>query len=243
MITKKQANADRIEANKRAAFMKKVNTLIGPITQVNLNRGEIAYDLPGAYDAGLTADVAAAAIVEFEPIGRAVFPLKVEAVKRGAEQARTVVASVAADLEKHGWDIQQAAPYPSSRGGIGKAAYDQARRKYDLYGSVVEDDKAANNMHRVNSPRIVKMSEKRIERFIENAEAASAGQYDAFVMKMNIKVGECLTATLNGNHVWGYSFLTVEKADGTSERWKTQQIVNYSVYGLPYNQWPSRKVK
>ena len=43
--------------------------------------------------------------------------------------------------------------------------------------------------------------------------------------------------------MWGYSVLTVTKEDGSVERWKTQQIMNISVLGLLFAQWPSRKMK
>jgi hypothetical protein len=68
-------------------------------------------------------------------------------------------------------------------------------------------------------------------------------QYTAFIQKLEGKVGAHTAAALDGSHVWGFSILTVTKADGTVEKWKTEQIINVSVLGKVFNQWPSRKVK
>lgn len=62
-------------------------------------------------------------------------------------------------------------------------------------------------------------------------------------MKLEMKIGEHLTATLEGNHVWGDSFITVEKANGENERWRTHTILNVSKLGLYFNQFPTRKIK
>ncbi len=87
------------------------------------------------------------------------------------------------------------------------------------------------------------MDQNGIDRFISNSEQDAALQYDAFICKMVAKVGDVTDATLQGDHVWSHSILTVTLPDGSQQRWKTQQIVNYSVYGTPYLQWPSRIVK
>lgn len=87
------------------------------------------------------------------------------------------------------------------------------------------------------------MPEELVEKFIQAAKADAAAQYEAFVAKLQQKIGEVKNATLKGNHVWSYSILTVEKPDGTVEHWKTQMIINVSKLGKMFNQFPTRKVK
>ena len=86
------------------------------------------------------------------------------------------------------------------------------------------------------------MVAKKEERFVQSAMEMAAAQYDAFVDQAGGKIGKCDAASLAGSHVWGHSILTVAKGE-TVERWKTQQIVNQSVLGTVFNQWPTRKLK
>ena len=79
-------------------------------------------------------------------------------------------------------------------------------------------------------------------KFVDDTMRDAAAQYDAFIAKLIRKIGDFDSATLTGSHVWGYSILTVTKGAAT-ERWGTRQIVNQSVLGKLFNQWPSRKIK
>jgi hypothetical protein len=88
---------------------------------------------------------------------------------------------------------------------------------------------------------------KKLADFIEAARDAANRHYTSFIEKLEKKVGPHLSASLEGNHVWSSSVLTVTKTDGgvtiVTEKWFTQQIDNISVLGRPFLQWPSRKVK
>lgn len=83
---------------------------------------------------------------------------------------------------------------------------------------------------------------EKCKKFVEEARKNAAEQYDLFVEKLNQKIGVAITARLEGNHVWSYSFLYVTTPTG-DQCWKTQQIINQSKYGKLFNQFPSRKVK
>jgi hypothetical protein len=85
--------------------------------------------------------------------------------------------------------------------------------------------------------------EQKVADFIEAAKLAANNHYTSFIQKLEQKVGEHAAASLEGNHVWSSSILTVTKVDGSTEKWFTQQIMNVSKLGRPYPQWPSRKVK
>ncbi len=64
-----------------------------------------------------------------------------------------------------------------------------------------------------------------------------------FICKLVAKVGEVTEASIAGNHIWGESYLTVTTIAGAKQTWKTQQIVNVSVLGNYFNQWPTRLMK
>lgn len=184
------------------------------------------------------------------PIEAAVLPLKAEAQDRAEKEARELVAKIAAALEEHGWDAEKFAPFP--RFGVDgvdgvrvfgyndKAGYQAAQAKSNLVSRLTV---SLNNSRRMGDPRPVRMDEALVEKFVTAMREEAAAQYEAFVGKLVVKIGECVSATLCGNHVWSYSTLMVTKPDGSQQAWKTQTIVNYSKYGTPFYQWPTRQVK
>jgi hypothetical protein len=174
------------------------------------------------------------------PIARAILPLKSDAVRRAKEEAERLVGNIAKILENAGWDINVAAPRPD--GGMPRPQYVAAQSKRTLFSSLTKNVEQFVTYRR-SAPEPVKMDEAKIARFVVEAQQAAEVEYDAFVAKMVEKVGTCTSATLSGSHVWGYSLLTLTKADGSTETWKTQMIVNVSKLGKLFNQFPSRKVK
>lgn len=236
-MTKAQEKAAAVLAAKREAFAQKVFRLLGHLVGKRLDRAA----LNAAFEAGKSADDYAAKVAALEPVGRVVHPLKVVAVAHAHKSAEKVVERVRADLEANGWDRVKAAPYPQSN--MGRAAHQMDLAKYNLYSTLTETAKAS---HRMGEPQICTMSDSGIARFIAQAEKDAAFQYDAFICKLVAKVGEVIDARLEGDHVWSHSILYVTKREGGEtfgERWKTQQIVNFSKFGSGFYQWPTRKVK
>lgn len=183
-------------------------------------------------------------VLTSHPIAKAVMPLKAEAVKRAAKYAQDIITQAMMDLEVHGWDLNKVAPYPEST--MRRATYMKAKRTRGMYEAfskrvAQEGEKPWYNSSR--EPNIRTADPEGQAKFIKDAEADAAVQYDAFVMKLVEKVGECYGAQLEGSHVWGHSILTVWKHNQPAERWKTQTILNVSVLGKVFNQWPTRKVK
>ena len=248
MTTKAAIRAAEIEARRQEQFEAKVRRLTGQTVSNRLKK----VDVLTAYHAGLTADDFAVQVAAREPVGRVVHPLKADAVKDAGDRARKTIEKVRADLEAHGWKLNACAPYPRDYSGD----YRQRRAKASLYGSLTTEDQAATRAwhdaapeadeerrayYRAGRPEIVTMSERGISRFIAQPTAASSW-IDAFICKLVAKVGDCDDADLQGSHVWSSSILTVRKGD-VVERWKTQQIWNYSKLGNAYPQWPTRIVK
>ena len=171
------------------------------------------------------------------PVEAAVAPLKEQAKARAEKEATALVLRVWEKLAEAGWDLNKAAPYPRSS-HMSRIEYKQKVSRYHLFCSLI-DTVSSRSMC---DPHIVKSSPAKEAVFIEKAVEMAAAQYDAFVAKLVGKIGPCDAASLNGSHVWGYSLLTVTKGE-TVECWKTQQIVNQSVLGTLFNQWPTRKLK
>ena len=171
------------------------------------------------------------------PITAAVMPLKSDAILRADKEARALIGRVHAKLAEHNWDLDIAAPRPN--GNMGKAEYRKLMGRHKLYEYITDPTWSTRSLRDPNTRRA---SPEREARFIKNAVEEAAAQYDAFVAKLIHKIGDCDAASLAGSHVWGYSILTVTKGSAT-ERWQTQQIVNQSVHGKIFNQWPSRRLK
>lgn len=170
------------------------------------------------------------------PVEAAVLPIKVDAIERAEQEARRIIERYTELLAENGMDAEKVAPYPRN---AYSNRYHVERGRYYLVCSLT---KSIQSTHRINEPRIVQMDPAGCERFVAQSRQAAAEQYDAFVAKLIKKIGDCDAADLTGNHVWGYSVLTVTKGEAI-ERWKTQQIVNVSKLGKLFNQWPTRKVK
>lgn len=171
------------------------------------------------------------------PVALAVEPFRADAIKRTKQVAMETVEMVRKELAEAGNDLNKCAPYPPC--AMNRLQYQTAVARYQLFNAIVVYRKSCL---RPDEPHLADISQDRVDRFIQDAAERAAIDYDAFVVKLCIKIGQCDTATIEGNHVWGYSRLYVTKGD-VKEIWQTKQIINQSKLGKLFNQWPSRKVK
>lgn len=240
-MTKTQIEAERVLENRRIAFVKRVDNLLGHVAKRTsrklIDARFFALSDADRVEFGPKADALAAELASAEPVGRALHAAKERAVQSARESAVKKIAQLRKDLETHGWDIRAAAPVPNSHWD---RDYKAARARRAVYESIT---KSVDSSYNRNGPLIVEINQSAVDRFISNSEQSAALQYDMFICKMVSKVGDVTDAAIEGDHVWGHSILTVNLPNGEQQRWKTQQIVNYSVYGNPYLQWPSRIVK
>lgn len=234
-MTKVQQKAAEVAQKKWEAYRAKVGRLTGQLVYSRLDETRIR----DAFAVCMTAEDFAAEVAAMEPVGKVVWPLKAAAVARAAVEAQKVVDRVREELEAAGWDRNAVAPYPS-RMAYGSFNYEIARSKYQLFSSLTREPKYTGSM---NGPKIVEMCDEYVAKFIAGAERDAAEQYDAFTCKLVAKVGDVTEATLEGDHIWGFSLLTVTTVAGEKQVWKTQQIVNVSKLGKLFNQWPTRKMK
>lgn len=175
------------------------------------------------------------------PIIKAIEPLRADAQDAAEAAFRAQVAQTYTKLEEAGWDIEKVAPRAHSR--MSRRDYKAAQARRWFVGSITETSEV-----RVRLPGeglIVQADlwsvEKQAARVREDAGAA----FDAFGLKLVGKVGEGVTeASIKADcGVWVESTLTVTKADGSAERWLTKRIINCSVHGKLFHQWPTRKLR
>ncbi len=181
------------------------------------------------------------------PIIVAVRPLREDAVSAAEAAFREVVVGALAKLAAADCDFNAVAPTPVYHGsswGADRAAYKAAQARRAFLWSLVETDASRAHMRfDTGRPLYVVGSTQKIERAFAQVREDAAAAFDAFAAKLVGKVGDdCTAATLHcRGDVWTSSTLVVTKADGSVERWNTQRIINCSVLGKLFHQWPTRK--
>lgn len=85
-----------------------------------------------------------------------------------------------------------------------------------------------------------------IDRAVEvarnDAVRESQTSFDSYVGKLAGKIGKVVvSATLCGDP-WTGSILTVTDSNGVTEKWATRIIINVSIHGKLFNQFPTRKL-
>lgn len=235
-MSKKEDKAIAVEAKKRATYVQKVRVLTGHI----MDRLD-AIELNAGYEGGKMAEALAAEIASREPVGKAIHPLKVEAIDYATQHAAKEIEAIRADLEKHGWDINATAP--RARSDMSRDAYRSAANKHRRYSNcTIGVEKSGWSLG--EKAHVVKMDDDGCARYTREYQRGAALQYDMFICKLVTKVGpRAASATIDGSHIWGESVLTVTLNDGTTQRWRTHQITNRSKLGLWFPQWPTRLLK
>jgi hypothetical protein len=164
------------------------------------------------------------------PIAAAVEPQRAAAIAATMKGAADLVATMTAEMEAAGMNMEAVAPRPrNNMSARGWKAAETTRARYTLIFSVGAGD-------------IATLDAAKVEKFTAAALARANDDYDAFIAKLVEKVGACDSAVLSGDHVWSKSSLTVTKGE-TVEVWTTKRILNVSVNGNLFNQWPTRKAK
>lgn len=171
-------------------------------------------------------------------VANAVEPLRANAVARAEIFAQSIIDRTLAELAANDWDANKIAAYPSSH--MSPADYQKAKSKYALVRSLTMYVKSSR---RHTEPDARLRSPENEARFIDIARKSAAFEFDAYVAKLSHKVGDTVQASIDGRTLWDGSTLSVVKADGTVERWLTNQILNVSKLGKVFNQWPTRKAK
>lgn len=158
-------------------------------------------------------------------------------------------------LAEADWNLDVVAPRPNSL-KMGRTEYMAANHKRAFYSSITTNDNERNNAETRamrargeavgygNTPNFVRYTEMCVTSMIQRARQDASASFDAFVAKLAQKNGAgVVSATVDRASVWNDSILTATFEDGSKKVWHTKTIINCSVYGKLFNQWPSREVR
>ena len=175
-------------------------------------------------------------------IKNAVEPMKQLSVNNAVAFMEKRIAFYAVRLQEAGWDKEILAPYPN--GNMGRAEYMKRKMLREFVSSITEQDPNAEVSYKRNAPSYVLMSTEGIARVLKEVANDAALAFDAYVYKLNQKVGEVVQAeVITSWDLWMDSSLQVTKVDGSKEIWNTKCITNYSKYNKAFNQFPTRLKK
>lgn len=140
------------------------------------------------------------------------------------------------------WDRGAMAPYPSSL-RESRIDFKMKVNKYYFLGEITNPLKGVTMM---GEPVYCRPDEKRIAKALEKARDLAAFTFDCYAAKLAKKVGTDVVsakAESLGNDLWQSSKLVVYHTDGAFSTWNTNTIVNCSVLGKLFLQFPTRKEK
>ena len=177
-----------------------------------------------------------------KPIEKAVHPMKQLSIDSALAYAEKRVNSVLRKLEEANWDRNAIAPYPNAN--MSRADYMAKKAFCHFVQSITEAKAGVSNTHKRNDPYFVQADLRGISRHYKEISENAAAAFEAYVYKLESKVGEVTEAkVISSWDLWMDSNLAVVKADGSKEIWNTKCITNYSKFGLAFNQFPTRLKK
>jgi len=137
------------------------------------------------------------------------------------------------ELEKHGWDLDKAAPKPHT--GMGHVAYRTAMSiRHHLQGLTVGSE---------GKDHIRRPSKEIRAEHQAKAKQAAHDSYMAWVHKLTKKIGKPTKHAEMTGDPWTGSHLHVKTHDGEDQHWHTKMILNQSKYQRLFNQFPTRRKK
>jgi hypothetical protein len=175
-------------------------------------------------------------------IAAAVAPLKEIQMDYAASRVLARCEKVFAELAAVNWDVSA---YLGVQPNFSNQypAYKEWKAKQSFVSMITNRGEGWPVSQRVNTIYVLPVvrNDAKVEEMVQNARAMAAASYEAYVAKMIAKIGDVTEASMcTSSHVWGYSVLEVTTVAGERQVWTTQQIVNCSVHGKLFNQWPSR---
>lgn len=174
-------------------------------------------------------------------IAEAVAPLKKAATEAAAGKMLAKLMEMKTEFEENGWDLNKVAPSPDSfRGYDSRKDYMVKKAKHDFY-RYMTNEVTPSHRRKDGEGNIRTWDATHATSCMERARRDAGDAYLAYVSKLEAKVGDCVDAEMTYSAgVWSNSVLTVTKADGKVEDWNTKTIINVSVLGKLFNQWPTR---
>lgn len=175
------------------------------------------------------------------PIKTAVAPMLDAALIRAEQEVRQDAAYILAHLAEHDNDIKSAYPHPEDK--TDRYQIETANEMRQRAREVTQRDPKRQSAYGSKGSEYVVPNQAAIDSAVQKAKSHVTANYEAFVAKLNSKIGPVLEASAQGYDAWSSSLLTVKTVTGEIEKWRTNVIINRSSLGTLFNQWPTRKVK
>ena len=138
-------------------------------------------------------------------------------VKRAEKHGSDYYDKLKSAVEKAG-GLDAIAPRPKTT--MDSKSYSSARAKRALYEMILSTPKS---------------------KYVAEFGKAARDDYMAWVNKMTQKIGKKVIDAVMVGSPWVNSTIKITDEKGEVEVWNTKMIINHSVYGKPFNQFPTRK--
>ena len=177
-----------------------------------------------------------------EKITEAILPMKEvaedQAVSILAERIRLTLRKLE---EEFNGDRVAMSPYPNSL-KLGRVDYMTALGKYTFLRQITTGTVGVRGP---NDPDYAVADEEKITWALQKVRRLAGETFEAYACKLAKKVGTDVVsaAAVSDSNLWQSSKLTVYHTDGAFSVWNTNTIVNCSVYGKLFLQFPTRKAK
>lgn len=172
------------------------------------------------------------------PVAIVVEPLRQSAMDNAEKYVRADVVEAYAALETAKWDLDVAAP--RVRGGFDP----QETEKRRFYGTIT---KSVRGYEIKGQPNTVEKNPAGVEYLVKQARRDAEASFIGYVNKLVGKIGDDVKHVelrgIDKSNLWARSELTISRADGSVEKWLTQQIWNRSILGKSFPQWPTRQTE
>jgi serine protease inhibitor ecotin len=140
------------------------------------------------------------------------------------------------ELSKAGMDLEKVAPYPNAS-KMRRVQYRAALRKRQYFSRFFK----TGDSYRMNGPHIVAEIPDAENRLRAETKIAADAQVDSYINKLAGKIGKQAASVRVNGRVWDGAVMEVVCEDGEAQSWRTKCIINRSVYGKFFNQWPTRR--
>lgn len=176
-------------------------------------------------------------------IAAAVAPARASYVARCVELADRHIIRVCEQLAADEWNLDAYCP----RSNLDRADYKRSQAVRAFAESITERDlRPGQNQYSPRDTNFRKVAPLKVQAVIESTRKAADAIFDAYIGKLVVKLaGEPVVDAFlaDSRPLWAGSTLVVKRADCSVERWSTKTIINVSVHGKLFNQFPTRKVK
>lgn len=172
----------------------------------------------------------------------------------GHKQLLASVKGIFAKLDAAGWDYEKAYPLNPSKYDAGTNAQRAAKvaamewLQYDR--KAIDAQYNAGSRHHSQHVYFMQPIEGWEAKVAQQAIDSANYWIQSFVIKMTKKLADTSNGLLAGSmeftgtaNPWDRSHLYVRYTNLTQQRWNTQCIINCSVHGKLFNQWPTRLAK